>query len=232
MTAVARRFMKLHPDVQIEVHTGGSGRGIEDARRGVADLGMASRALNGNERDLFGFPVARDGVCLIVHKENPVPALSDELVGDIFRGRVTNWKEAGGPDAPIIVVNRSPGRGEVEVISDFYRLPYADIRAAAVAGDNQEGIRRVANDRHAITYMSLGESERCQRAGVAVKPLPVHGVPATSQQVRAGNFPVARPLTLVGRGLPTGLAKHFLDFALSSEVTDLIEQYNFVPYLD
>ena len=90
----------------------------------------------------------------------------------------------------------------------------------------------VARDPLAITYMSLGESARCRRVGVAVKLLPVQGVAASTEQVRAGNFPLARPLTLVTRGLPQGLAKRFLEFALSSEVTDLVEGHNFVPYLD
>jgi phosphate transport system substrate-binding protein len=59
MVAVGQRFSERHPGVRIEVHTGGSGRGIRDARRGAVDIGMASRALNDQERDLVGLPIAR-----------------------------------------------------------------------------------------------------------------------------------------------------------------------------
>jgi len=80
--------------------------------------------------------------------------------------------------------------------------------------------------------MSLGEAIRRQKAGAAIKALAVQGVPASADQVRAGNYPLARPLMLVTKELPTGITKKFIDFAMSSETTDLIEQFTFVPYLD
>jgi phosphate transport system substrate-binding protein len=232
MTAVGNRFSERHPGVRIEVQTGGSGRGISDARHGIADIGMASRALKDEESDLIGFPIARDGVCLLVNKDNPVRSLRDDVIVNIFRGKVTNWRAVGGLDAPITVIDRRPGRSEVEVFGDFFHIKHDAICAQSLAGENQETIQMVAKDRQAIAYVSLGESVRSQQAGMAIKLLPVQGVPASREQVRTGNYPLSRPLTLVANNLPTGIAKEFLDFALSSQVTDLIEEYNFVPYLD
>jgi phosphate transport system substrate-binding protein len=232
MAEVGKRFSGRHPGVQVEVRTGGSGRGISDARRGAVDIGMASRALNDQERDLVGLPVARDGVCLLVHRDNPVKALRDEQIVAVLLGQVANWNAVGGPDAPVAVINRNLGRSEVEIIGDFFRLRHDEICARGSAGDNQVAIGMVAGDRQANTYLSLGEALRCQRAGVPIKLLPVQGVAASAEQVRAGNYPLARPLVLVTRDLPTGLAKRFIDFTLSSEVTDLIEEHTFVSYLD
>src|ERR1700730_5106336 len=82
--ALGKRFQKLHPEVAIEVATGGSSRGIQDVREGSCNIGMAGRSLKDDERDLLGFPIARDGVCLIVHKDNPVKSLSSEQVVGIY----------------------------------------------------------------------------------------------------------------------------------------------------
>ena len=71
-TELAKQFESRYPGVRIDVQSGGSGKGISDARTGIADIGMASRALKDGERDLIAHQIAADGVCLIVHSSNPV----------------------------------------------------------------------------------------------------------------------------------------------------------------
>ena len=78
----------VHPGVRIDVQTGGSSRGIADARAGVADLGMISRVLREEEQDLQAFAVARDGVCLIVHADNPVDRLGREIIAFRFQANI------------------------------------------------------------------------------------------------------------------------------------------------
>jgi len=151
MSAIGKRFSERYPGVKFDIRTGGSGQGISDARSGVAQIGMASRALNDKENDLIGLPIARDGVCLLVHKDNPITALKDDLIVAIFRGQITNWKSVGGQDAPIHVINRNLGRSEVEIMYDFFKLKYQEIQAKTLAGDNIVAIEAVAGDPHAIT---------------------------------------------------------------------------------
>src|SRR5207245_11303884 len=95
VSAIAKRFQLQHAGVSIDVQTGGSGRGLTDARHGKADIGMVSRALSEADRDLVGLPIARDGVAVIVHKDNPVRSLSDAQVMAIYTGKLTNWKQVG-----------------------------------------------------------------------------------------------------------------------------------------
>jgi phosphate transport system substrate-binding protein len=230
--AIGKRFQAIHPGVAIEVRTGGSERGIRDARAEAVDIGMASRALSPDERDLFGFPIARDGVALIVHRSNSVQRLTNAQIVDIFKGKIANWAEVGGKEGPIAVINRDRQRSEVELMSHYFRLPYSSVRAHATVGDNQECIRAVADNPNGISYVSVGEAERELRRGAAIRLLPVDEVIASSLTVRSGDYPLARPLLLVTHRLPTGLAKRFIDFALSSQVTDLVDEYRFVPYLD
>ena len=230
--ALGKRFQKLHPEVAIEVATGGSSRGVHDVREGSSNIGMVARSLNDNERDLIGFPIARDGVCLIVHKDNPVKSLSSEQVVGIYTGQITNWKEAGGNDAPIAAFNRAEGQAVRELFSQFFKIKSEDFKVSGNAAENQEGITAVVENPNAIVYMSIGEVDLRIGQGMPVKSLAMAAIAATSRNVRNGHFPIQRPLMLITRTLPAGLMKAFIDFALSPSATEIISACSFVPYLD
>lgn len=229
---IGRRFETLHPEVRIEVQCGGSGRGIDDVREGKAAIGMASRPLTGKESDLYCVPIARDGVSIILHKDNPVKSLSDAQVAEIYTGRLTNWKKVGGRNAPITVLNAKSGYGSVELFTHYLNIKYDEIKAGQVVGDNPARFRAVADNPNAIAYASSGEAERNALAGVPIKLLPVNGVMPTGRNIITGNYPVTRPLNLVTKVLPSGMAKAFIDYCLTSAVVDLIEKYDFIPYED
>lgn len=232
MMEVARRFQTLHPAIQIEVQMGGSGRGVSDTRQGKADIGMVSRALGETERDLYGISIARDGVAVIVHKDNPVTSLSDRQLLDIYSGKIANWRQVGGRDAPMQVLAAPLEGGSSELISQYLRIPYDQIKAQRRIAANADRIAAVSADPHAIIWTSVGEAEREVRVGVPIKLLAVGGVAASSKNVRSGDYPLSRPLTLVSRGTPTGAARVFIEFCASSQVTDLVSAFDFVPYLD
>lgn len=232
VVAIANRFESLNQGVRIEVQTGGSGRGISDVREGKSDIGMVARTLVEKDRDLYGVPIARDGVTLILHRGNPVQTLNDREIIDIFTGKITNWKQVGGSDAPILVLASEPERGSSELFIRYLGIEYRDIRPQRLVGDNALRIKTVADTPNAIVYISVGEAERNANAGAAIKLLPAGGVTATTRNVRKGDFPISRPLTLVTRELPQGLAKRFIEFSLSSQITDIIVAHDFVPYLD
>lgn len=229
---IGKRFQSLHPGVQIEVQCGGSGRGISDAREGKADIGMVSRSLTAKEKDLYGFPIARDGISIILHKDNPVKSLSDAQVTGIYTGKITNWKRVGGKNAPITVINPKKGYSSAELFTHYFNIDYEDIKAAVVAGDNPTRIAAVVGNPNAIAYVSSGEAERKAHAGMPIKPLPFKNIMPTNRNIVTGNYPITRPLILVTKEFPSGLVKTFIDFCLSSAVVDIIELYDFVPYED
>ena len=111
-------------------------------------------------------------------------------------------------------------------------MPYEQIKAQGRVGPNSERIAAVAADPHAVIWLSVGEAERKARSGVPIKLLAIGGVPASSKSIRSGNYPISRPLTLVTLGTPTGAARAFIEFCASSQVTDLVLAFDFVPYLD
>lgn len=229
---IGKRFESLYPGVRIDVQSGGSSRGVADTRQNLSDIGMVSRAIKEDERDLSAFPVARDGVCPILHQENPVQALTDEQVVSIYTGKITNWKAVGGTDTPITVVNKAEGRSTLEVFLHYFKLKNVDVKAQVVIGDNEQGVKTVAGNRNAIGYVSIGTAEYDTAHGVPIKLLPIGGVAASTETVQKGIFPLSRPLHLVTRSAPSGLAKAFIEYSQSKAVHDLIRQQYFVPLAD
>ncbi len=226
---IGKRFETLHGNVRIDVQTGGSSRGVADIRQGLADIGMVSRAMKDDEKDLHAFPIARDGVGIILRKDNPVQALTDEHIVAIYTGKITNWKDVGGKDATITVVNKAEGRSTLEVFLHYFKLKNTDIKAHVIIGDNEQGVKTVAGNRNAIGYVSIGTAEYDESQGVPIKLLPTGGVPASTETVRNGTFPISRPLHIVTRTPPVGLTKTFIDYAQSKAVHDIIIQQYFVP---
>ncbi|WP_442505895.1 phosphate ABC transporter substrate-binding protein [Novipirellula sp. SH528] len=226
---IAKRFETLHPGVRVDVQSGGSSRGVADVRRGLADIGMVSRELKAEEQDLAAFTIARDGVCIIVHRDNPVTSLSDEQVVAIYTGRTRNWKDVGGLDAPITVVNKAEGRSTLELFVGHFNLDNAKIEADAVIGDNEQGIKTVAGNPNAIGYVSIGTAEYDAAHDVAIKLLPLDDVEASIKNVRDGTYPLSRPLNLVVNDEPSGIVAEFIEFARSQEVNPIVLEQYFVP---
>ena len=229
MTEVAKKYESLHPGVRVDVQSGGSARGVSDARKGTADIGMVSRKLGDEEKDLVGYAIAKDGVCIILNKANSVQELADQQIIDIYTGKITNWKAVGGKDAPITVVNKAEGRSTLELFLHYFKLKNSDIKASVVIGDNEQGIKTVAGNPNAIGYVSVGTAEYSEKNKVAIKTLPTGGVAATTKNVELEKFPFSRPLNLVTFGKVGPLAQDFIKFATSKEVAPLIEEQYFVP---
>jgi phosphate transport system substrate-binding protein len=226
---IGKRFESQNRGVRVDVQTGGSSRGVNDARAGLSDIGMVSRALNKEEQDLKPYLIANDGMSVILHKSNPVTSLTREQIIDIYLGKTTNWKDLGGKDEKITVVNKAEGRSTLELFLAYFKLNNRDIKAQVVIGDNQQGVKTVSGNPGAIGYVSIGTAEFESQNGVPIKLLPLGGIAATSENVRNGTFPFARQINLVTKAAPQGLQKQFIEFAASPAVADLVKEQYFVP---
>ena len=226
---LAKLFRIQHPGVAIIVEKGGSGRGVADAREGKSDIGMASRELNPNEKALFAIPIARDGVVFVVHKDNPVRGLTRAQALEVFTGTITNWKALRGRDAPIEVVTRAPGRSSVEIITHYLGITPEAIKAAHVIGDNDDVIRLIAANRNAIAFLSVGAADRAEEH-LSIRALALDGIAPGIGSVRDGTWPLSRPLNLLTRRVPAGVAKAFIEFAISPGARPVLLEHDFVPY--
>lgn len=219
-------FEEENPGTRVLVSGVGSSAGIENAASGSSDVGTSSRELKDEEGDLglVDTPIAYDAIAVIVHPRNPVKGLTRAEVKDIFQGRITNWRQVGGRDAPIGLVNRDEASGTREAFSKIVLEGEAfDLSAAVLPGTGQ--VRSVvASSRGAIGYISLGFVNR------RVKALKVDGVAPTAEAVREGTYPVRRLLHFFTKGAPEGLAKEYVDFVLSPSVQrSVVREAGFLP---
>jgi len=226
---IGRLFESQYPGVRIDVQTGGSSRGVKDARMELADIGMASRTLKATESDLLSFTIALDGISIILNRDNPITALNKQQIIDIYTGKIVNWQAVGGSKAPITVVNKAEGHSTLELFLHYLGLKNTQVKPQVVIGDNQQGIKTVAGNINAIGYVSIGAAEYEAMHGTAIKLLPLNGIPASVKNVQNQSFPLSRPLNLITKKQPTGIIKAFIDFARSPEVNPIIEAQYFVP---
>lgn len=231
---IAKRFEALHSSVRIDVETGGSQKGINDLLRGKIDIAMVSRPLRDKEESdekLKGFLLARDGLCLVVHKSNPVSSLSRNDLLSIYRGQTRNWREVGGDDRDIVVVTKAEGRATLDVFLAETGLKVPEIAAQVVVGENLQAIKVVAGNKGAIAFISVGAAAASEKAGVPVKRLSLGSGAPTVENVAAGKYTPARPLLLVVRSdvVLSPLARAFIDYALSQDVHDLIVRSGYAP---
>lgn len=229
MMEIGRRFERDHPGVRVDVQTGGSSQGIADAVSGVADIGMASRNLRPEETNLQPHPIARDGVCLIVHSDNPTPSLTDQQVVGIYSGKIKSWKQLGWKDRDIVVVHKAAGRATQEVFLAHFPLEDVSVEADVIVGDNQQGIKTVAGNPLAIGYVSIGAAEAEARAGTAIRLVAADETAATTENVANGSFPITRPLNLLTSEHTSELAAALIEFAQSPKAHETIQAQYFVP---
>lgn len=232
MAEIARRYEAQHPEVRIDVQTGGSTRGVTDAREGRVPIGMASRGLKPEEAaDLRAITIARDGIACIVHADNPLTSLTHDQVVRVFRGELNDWSQLGAPAGPIVVVTKAEGRSTLELFCHHFGLQPQEIAAQVVIGDNAQGIKSVAANPGAIGYVSIGAAEVAAADGTPIRLLGLDGQVASVAALRAGDWPLSRPLNLVLRADATidGHARGLLDLAQNAAVDDLIIGLSFVP---
>ncbi|MGZ3543125.1 MAG: substrate-binding domain-containing protein [Burkholderiales bacterium] len=229
MTDIARRFEALYPGVRVEFRSTGAAEALLAMRRGGVDVAMLQRALQVGERDLFGYPIARDGSAVVVNRDNPVKNItSRELIG-VLTGRIANWKALGGADAPIRLAWR-PGQGSTYFILEYLKLKREQIGPHIEVANNDDAIKFAASNPNSIVLASVAMSERKLKTGAAIQMLAFDGLPAASRTIQNHAYPLSRPLMLVTRAVPEGLQKEFIDYSGSPRVLDLQLKYGFVPY--
>jgi phosphate transport system substrate-binding protein len=229
MADIAKSYDAKNVRTKTDVQSGGTSRGIADTRKGTAQIGMVSRSIYPDEKDLRAVLIARDGVAMIVHKSNTVEKLTRAQVIDIYSGKTRNWREFGGPDLPITVISKAEGRSTLEIFTGYFDLTYRQIKAHAIVGDNQQEIMTVAGNKGAVGYVSIGSAEYEQKNGSSIKLVRLDDYVPSTANVASGAYPLARELNLVYRDPPAKEVKALVDFAASPAVKSLITTHFFVP---
>jgi phosphate transport system substrate-binding protein len=231
---LAAVFMDENPGITIEVQGGGSGQGIKAIQEKIADFGALSREVKEEEKAAVTkeYVIAKDGVAVIVNRDSKVEALTLEQIKKIYTGEITNWKEVGGADAPIVVVSREEGSGTRGSFTEITKVSGKNeagvevdstTKNSLIQGSTGAVMQTVATTPDTIGYVSLGS------LGDTVKAVKVEGVTPTEETVLSGEYKISRPFLYVTGGEPSEAAKLFIDFILSEEGQKIVEESGFVP---
>lgn len=193
--ALSEAFMEEYPDVTVTAEFVGSGAGIEAVTNGTADIGNSSRSLKDEEKaaGVVENVVAIDGIAVCVDPANEVADLTKEQLTNIYNGTITNWKEVGGADEPIIVIGREAGSGTRGAFEELVDLKDA-CKYANELDSTGAVIAKVASTPGAIGYASLDALDD------SVKALSLEGVEATAENIKAGNYFLSRPFVMATKG--------------------------------
>lgn len=224
-------FSENQRGVNIDVQSVGSSAGIKGAQDGTADIGMSSRALKDEEKTgLEETLIALDGIVLIVHKDNPVSNLTTEQIEDIFRGKITNWKELGGEDRKIVVISREEGSGTRTAFEEIAGLEdkrgdkkISAITLNAIIADGNGAIKQnVTTKKGGIGYVSIGSVDSL------VKGLSVDGVMPSEATVKDDTYKFKRGFLFLTKDTLTPMGRAFIDFALSPEGQKIVEEEHYI----
>lgn len=221
LEAARDEFMAQNPDVTVEYNGTGSSDGVTGANEGTYMFGCASRELKEEEK-AYGMTAqefALDGVAVIVHPSNGVADISVEDIAKVFKGEITNWKELGGNDAPIVVVSREDGSGTRGAFEEIVGFEDELTDKANVVEGNGAVQTTVAGNENAIGYVSFTYINE------TVKALTVEGTEATAENVKNKSYPVQRPFMIFFHEDEMNDASHaFVDFIMGDEGQALVEE--------
>jgi phosphate transport system substrate-binding protein len=205
--------MAKYPGTEVNVQGGGSSQGVTAVLSKTADIGAVSRELKEEEKakNLKEFTLALDGIAVAVNPENKVDDLTLEQLKNIYLGNITNWNEVGGSDATITLVNREAGSGTRGAFEELV-MGEDTISDKAIVQNSTGAVKTIIeSDKNAIGYISLAVADD------KVKAVKIEGIEATAENIISGQYKISRPFIYITAEEPQGLAKAFLDFALSDE---------------
>lgn len=233
MTELAKAY-EAKTGVKVNIQGGGATKGIRKAVKGEIDIGGACRVAISKdtiERRAYQIPVAWDALAVIVNKNNPVNSITFEQLQGIYLGKITNWKELGGKNAPIELYIR---RGKISGVGRTLReLVFAnfsqEFKAAKYvtksSGPLEKGILKNING---IGTTGISSAKRRD-----VKVLKLEGKSPSYENIKAGKYMLYRPLYLVTKGRRSSPeVRKFITFALSRQGMAIIRRAGTVPYAD
>ncbi len=232
----AEVYMQKHPGATIQVTGGGSGVGIAALINGSTDIANASRPMKAGEIDKLKqryntlgveVPCAKDGITVYLNKGNSVSELTVRQIGDIFAGKITNWKEVGGVDAPIRLYGRESSSGtfgffQDNVVKGDYASTCQTLPGTAAI------VNAVKKDKYAVGYGGAAYAEGVKDCKVK-KDAKSPAYAPTAETIKNKTYPISRYLYMYLKSRPTGETKAFIDWILSPEGQKVVVETGYFP---
>jgi phosphate transport system substrate-binding protein len=234
----AEVYMGQHTDVKIQVTGGGTGTGFAALQNQSTDLCNASRKIKSTEVEACikafskrptEYKVAIDGLSVYVSADNPVKELTVDQLAQIFTGKVKNWKDVGGPDAPITVYSRENSSGTYEFFKEHV-LKGRDFAASAQTMPGTAAVlQAVAKDKGAIGYGGAAYGAGAKHLSVKADDAS-SGVEPTEENVVGQKYPIWRYLFVyVNPALDKGDIGAYLKWIRGDEGQKVVKDVGYFP---
>lgn len=233
-STLAKEFMKQYPGISVYVEGGGTKTGIDALAKGQIDICTASRNLKSEEVQALAQEfrsvgvttlIAKDALSIFLNPKNPVKKLKLDEVRNIFTCKITNWKDVGGVEKPIRVLNRSSKSGTFLYFKEHVLLSDDYCDDLETISTTEEIIKIVSQDESAIGYGGIGYTEGVFHAAI-------NEVQPTEQNVRNETYPISRYLLFITLDIPEGSIKKFIDWVMSPDGQNIIRKTGFIPIWD
>lgn len=232
----AERFMNQHPDTRVTVTGGGTGVGISALLDNTTDIAMASCPIKFSEKmkiksageDVAEIVVAYDALAVVAHPSNPVKQLTRQQLEDIFRGKITNWKQVGGNDRKIVVYSRETSSGTYEFFKESV-LKNKNYMASSLSMPATGAIiQSVSQTKGAIGYVGLAYvSPRVKTLSVSYDGK--HYAAPTVENATNKTYPIVRPLYYYYNVKKKAEIDPLIQYILSPDGQDIIKKSGYIP---
>lgn len=228
----ASQFMSKNPNAKINVQAGGSGTGLKLVSEGTVEIGnsdiFAEEKLDADKaKELVDHKVCVVGFATVVNPDVKVDNLTKQQLVDIFTGKITNWKEVGGNDQKIVILNRPASSGTRATFKKYALDGQEEAQGIALTEESSGAIKKaIADTPGSISYLALSYVDN------SVKALKLDGIEPTVENITSGKYPIWSYEHMYTKGEPTGLTKAFLDYMVSDEVKSLVTELGYIPISD
>lgn len=233
----AKKYSELNPEAAINVQGGGSGTGLTQVSQGAVEIGnsdiFAEEKLKPEQaKELVDHKVAVVGFGVVVNNKVKLDDIKKADLIKIFTGEVTNWKDVGGEDMPIVVINRPKSSGTRATFKKYALDGKDEVEGKALTEDSSGAVKKTieATD-GAIGYLAGSFLIDKNNVG-SLKILTLDNVEMNKDNITSGKYPIWSYEHMYTKGEPKDLTKAFLDFMNSSEVKVIAEKLGYIPTSD
>ncbi|PJA30318.1 MAG: phosphate-binding protein [candidate division Zixibacteria bacterium CG_4_9_14_3_um_filter_46_8] len=232
----AEEYMKIHPEVVIQVSGGGSGTGIAALINGTTDVCESSRDMKPKEYqdakaknvNPYRVAVALDGIAVFMNEANPIQELTIAQLKGIYTGSITNWKEVGGPSHSILLYGRENNSGTYSYFKEHVLKNEDYAEATQTLPGTAAVVNAVSKDKYGIGYGGVAWAKGVKFLGVKTDTESLSVMPSIEAVVN-GSYPISRELYWFFNGAPKGELKNLLNWTLSPEGQKIAEESDYVP---
>ncbi|BDG46504.1 phosphate ABC transporter substrate-binding protein PstS family protein [Parageobacillus sp. KH3-4] len=229
----ANEFMGKYPNVSITVQGGGSGTGVNQVAAGAVQIGNSdvpsAEKLEDKSKagELIDHKVAGIAFAIVVNKDVNVDSLTLKQIQDIFSGKITNWKDVGGKDEKINVINRPASSGTRATFEKTVMKGVKINEAIGTVQDSNGAVEQAINSTPgSISYVAMsyliGEKKD-------LKTLKIDGVEPTVENIKTEKYPFWSYEYMITKGEPKDAVRGFIEYVKSEEFAPKVKEMGYIP---